>query len=176
MASKKSDTSDSVEMVEMNKSDHISDNGITNVNSSNDDEKYRVSVNVPGDGSCLFCAIVLAFLFPVQDDFIEFPRRLKTLFPELSDGEILDIHNLIKRYNPLDSSQNVFENSTLPNPKMVLWILSNILRTRVVEHMMENRKSFEELIQEAIQTESRWKNESIDSYFKQMVKQFFTAL
>jgi hypothetical protein len=170
MASKKSDTSDSVEMVEMNKSDQISNNGITNVNSSKDDEKYKVSVNVPGDGSCLFWAIILAFLFPVQDDFIDFPRRLKKLFPGLADGKILDIHNLIKRYNPLDSSQNVFENSTL------YVLVTSTLRARVVAHMMKNRKSFEELIQEAIQTESRWKNESIDSYFKQMVKQFFTVI
>jgi hypothetical protein len=40
----------------------------------------RKSVNVPPDGSCLFWAVTLAFLFPVRHDSAEFERRFQKLF------------------------------------------------------------------------------------------------
>ena len=40
----------------------------------------RKSVNVPGDGSCLFWAITLALLFPARSNLAEFERRFKKLF------------------------------------------------------------------------------------------------
>jgi hypothetical protein len=42
----------------------------------------RKSVIVPGDGSCLFWAVTLAFLFPVRHDSAEFERRFEKLFDE----------------------------------------------------------------------------------------------
>jgi hypothetical protein len=172
MASKESNTSDSVEMVEIKKSDKITDNGITNFNSSNKDEKYTVSVNVSGYGNCIFLAMIQAFLFPVKDDdFIQFKSRLAKLFPIIGLEDILDILDLIKKYDPLKATQKVLEKSIMDK------LVTSMLRTRVVKHMKrENIIFFEELIQEAIQTECRWENESIESYFKQMVKQAFTAI
>jgi hypothetical protein len=53
----------------------------TNVASSNaKTNPIRKSVNVPGDGSCLFWAVTLAFLFPVRHDSAEFERRFQKLF------------------------------------------------------------------------------------------------
>jgi hypothetical protein len=47
----------------------------------------RKSVNVPGDGSCLFWAVTLAFLFPVRDDSAEFERRFEKLFDSDVDSK-----------------------------------------------------------------------------------------
>ena len=53
----------------------------TNVASSNAGQNpIRKSVNVPPDGSCLFWAVTLAFLFPVRHDSAEFERRFQKLF------------------------------------------------------------------------------------------------
>jgi hypothetical protein len=53
----------------------------TNVTSTSaETNPIRKSVNVPGDGSCLFWAVTLAFLFPVRHDSAEFERRFQKLF------------------------------------------------------------------------------------------------
>jgi hypothetical protein len=53
----------------------------TNVASSNAGQNpIRKSFNVPPDGSCLFWAVTLAFLFPVRHDSAEFERRFQKLF------------------------------------------------------------------------------------------------
>jgi hypothetical protein len=53
----------------------------TNVTSTSaETNPIRKSVNVPGDGSCLFWAVSLAFLFPVRHDSAEFERRFEKLF------------------------------------------------------------------------------------------------
>jgi hypothetical protein len=43
----------------------------------------RKSVNIPGDGSCLYWAVTLAFLFPVRDDSAEFERRFEKLWEQV---------------------------------------------------------------------------------------------
>jgi hypothetical protein len=53
----------------------------TNVTSTSaETNPIQKSVNIPGDGSCLFWAVTLAFLFPVRHDSAEFERRFKKLF------------------------------------------------------------------------------------------------
>jgi hypothetical protein len=54
----------------------------------------RKSVNVPGDGSCLFWAVTLAFLFPVRDDLAEFERRFEKLFDAKCPSKKLFFNNL----------------------------------------------------------------------------------
>jgi hypothetical protein len=49
----------------------------------------RKSVNVPPDGSCLFWAVTLAFLFPVRHDSAEFERRFEKLFEKSPSKKII---------------------------------------------------------------------------------------
>jgi hypothetical protein len=65
------------------------------------------SVNVPKDGSCLFWAVTLAFLFPVRNDLAEFKGRFKKLF----DSECAGNKHKISNFN----TNNLL---TLLNPRM----------------------------------------------------------
>ncbi len=37
-------------------------------------------IDVAGDGSCLFCAVTLAYLIPIKDDDYVFKKRFEKLF------------------------------------------------------------------------------------------------
>jgi hypothetical protein len=84
--------------------------------------------------------VTLAFLFPVNDTFVEFKKRVTKLFPETSINYD-DIFDCIKLYNPFYLNQNVLQANNQLNE-----LVTETLRTNVVEYMKNKQKKFGRLI------------------------------
>lgn len=60
-------------------------------------EKQKLLVNVPGDGSCLFWSVALAYLTLAKNDNELFKERYKKLSGDENPDELNDVQNYIKR-------------------------------------------------------------------------------
>ncbi|WP_375326528.1 hypothetical protein [Candidatus Tisiphia endosymbiont of Nemotelus uliginosus] len=89
-----------------------------------------VSVDVPGDGSCLFWATALAYLLPVENDSTAFLERFKRLFGEEESGNVRYIRELIRENSPF--SNDIRSDRTLNR------LVTRVLRNRVVDYMLSN--------------------------------------
>ncbi|WP_425383920.1 ankyrin repeat domain-containing protein [Wolbachia endosymbiont (group B) of Anania hortulata] len=89
-------------------------------------------IDVPGDGSCLFWSVALAYLTPVKFDNNKFCKRFYQLF---GDGhDVQTIQRLIQ------GDVHICQND------MLRWLVEKIFRERVVEKM----RSFQEELKDEI--------------------------
>lgn len=120
--------------------------------------KGMVDVDVPGDGSCLYYSVTLAYLLPVlNDEKNEFTTRCKNIFGDtVSDQTIQQAKEFLKSYRDTrtlykDPPRNdFFEN------------LVNIeFRKTVVNYIRQRRNEFEVPLS---QDENRKKYDNFDNY------------
>uniref|UniRef100_A0A905HKW2 OTU domain-containing protein n=1 Tax=Lutzomyia longipalpis TaxID=7200 RepID=A0A905HKW2_LUTLO len=93
------------------------------------------SVNVPGDGNCLFWATALGYLTPVKDNPEVFQQRFIKLFD--TNENIDAVYKWIQAYNPFGEMNT--------NP-ILQDLVTNKLRNKVVDYMMNHRGDYEPYI------------------------------
>ncbi|GBL98430.1 hypothetical protein AVEN_187759-1 [Araneus ventricosus] len=101
-------------------------------------------INVPGDGSCLFWAITLAYLTPVKHNNDAFRERFERLFGGDS-AELLQVQKLIKDHNLLLSVEEIY-NADIFERETLKKLVTEEFRGRVVHKMFSDRDRFEESI------------------------------
>lgn len=84
---------------------------------------FYKAINVPGDGSCLFWSVALAYLTPVKDD-VGFSKRFKKLFGESTSAIVEEVKKLLK------IGENTYEDDKLK------YLITEVFRGRVVNEML----------------------------------------
>lgn len=90
-------------------------------------------VDVPGDGSCLFWSVALAYLTPVKFDDYAFHERFKELFA--SDHDVHSIQRLMQ------SNPNIYEDSTLTQ------LVTKTFRSEVADAVCFSQRRFENKVE-----------------------------
>ncbi|BET30009.1 hypothetical protein wCauBTS_06160 [Wolbachia pipientis] len=119
---------------------------IKRANSSQDNMK---SFTAPGDGSCFFWSVALAYLIPVKDDEQSFSRRYRNLFGDDSDQQFnhnynqrfghppdvlekeAEVRNFLQNYNPLYG---------YPKNDSLEELIRRVFRNRVVDYVSSNQE------------------------------------
>ncbi|OJH30286.1 hypothetical protein Wxf_03241 [Armadillidium vulgare] len=113
------------------------------------DEMLKQQFTAPGDGSCLFWSIALAYLIPVKDDEQKFSKRYRNLFVDDGDQQVnqnnntmlghppdalekeTEVRNFLQRYNP---HYGYPENNSLKE------LIRRVFRKRVVDYVSSNQE------------------------------------
>ncbi|WP_264336646.1 OTU domain-containing protein [Wolbachia endosymbiont (group B) of Chorthippus brunneus] len=94
-------------------------------------------IDVPGDGSCLFWSVTMAYLIPVRNDDALFRQRYEVLFG--NDGTVtqnLDhIRGLVRNLGAANYD-DTFAN-----------LVRNLFRNRVVDHISSYRNEFRDFVE-----------------------------
>ncbi len=85
-------------------------------------------IDVPGDGSCLFWAVALAYLIPVKDNEFRFQKRFKKLFGKKSLARLASVKAKISAYNPYSGEETIYQDETLKE------LISKQFRYRVIDY------------------------------------------
>ncbi|WP_341814104.1 ankyrin repeat domain-containing protein [Wolbachia endosymbiont (group A) of Nomada flava] len=89
-------------------------------------------IDVPGDGSCLFWSVTMAYLIPVRNDDALFRQRYEVLFG--NEGAV--IQNLDRIRNLVRNLSTANYDDTFAN------LVRNVFRNRVVDHISSHRNEF----------------------------------
>ncbi|KAL1490220.1 hypothetical protein ABEB36_012950 [Hypothenemus hampei] len=112
----------------------------SNNNWRHNQQAYFQQIDVPADKNCLFLAVSLAYLIPVQDDDFLFQERYKILF-----GRCTILRNLICDY--MDYVQNLLQNynpfldETINNNRIIRTIIDSF-RNQVVTYIERKKSTF----------------------------------
>ncbi|MFP3022542.1 MAG: ankyrin repeat domain-containing protein, partial [Wolbachia sp.] len=90
-------------------------------------------VDIPGDGSCLFWSVALAYLTPVKFDDYAFHERFKELFA--SDHDVHSIQRLMQ------ANANIYEDSTLRQ------LVTKTFRSEVADAVCFSQRRFENKVE-----------------------------
>ncbi|WP_353272227.1 ankyrin repeat domain-containing protein [Wolbachia endosymbiont (group B) of Alcis repandata] len=90
-------------------------------------------VDVPGDGSCLFWSVALAYLAPVKFDDYAFHERFKELFA--SDHDVHSIQRLMQ------SNANIYEDSVMKQ------LVTKTFRCEVADAICFSQRRFENKVE-----------------------------
>ncbi|WP_419214809.1 OTU domain-containing protein [Wolbachia endosymbiont of Rhagoletis cingulata] len=94
-------------------------------------------IDVPGDGSCLFWSVTMAYLIPVRNDDALFRQRYEVLFG--NEGAV--IQNLDRIRNLVRNLGAANYDDTFAN------LVRNVFRNRVVDHVSSHRNEFRGFIE-----------------------------
>ncbi|WCR59753.1 MAG: Phosphocholine transferase AnkX [Wolbachia endosymbiont of Ctenocephalides felis wCfeF] len=94
-------------------------------------------IDVPGDGSCLFWSVTMAYLIPVRNDDALFRQRYEVLFG--NDGTV--IQNLDHIRGLVRNLGTANYDDTFAN------LVRNVFRNRVVDHISSHRNEFRGFIE-----------------------------
>ncbi|WP_353287786.1 OTU domain-containing protein [Wolbachia endosymbiont (group B) of Gerris lacustris] len=94
-------------------------------------------IDVPGDGSCLFWSVTMAYLIPVRNDDDLFRQRYEVLF----GNERAVIQNLDRIRNLVSNLGAANYDDTFAN------LVRNVFRNRVVDHISSHRNEFRGFIE-----------------------------
>ncbi|MFT4314761.1 MAG: ankyrin repeat domain-containing protein [Wolbachia pipientis] len=119
-------------------------------------------VNVPGDGSCLFWSVALAYLTPVKFDSDTFCERFKELFT--SNYNACPVQRLIQQGNA-----DLYKDNTL------ITLVTRVFRGEVVNAMYLNREVLKNKINMEDFLESRIGDYFTEGIFKERFKSKFSA-
>ncbi|WP_264375514.1 ankyrin repeat domain-containing protein [Wolbachia endosymbiont (group B) of Sphaerophoria taeniata] len=90
-------------------------------------------VDIPGDGSCLFWSVALAYLTPVKFDDYAFHERFKELFA--SDHDVHSIQRLMQ------SNANIYEDSVMRR------LVTKTFRCEVADEVCFSQRRFENKVE-----------------------------
>ncbi len=93
-------------------------------------------IDVPGDGSCLFWSVTMAYLIPVRNNDALFRRRYKALFG--NEGAV--IQNLDRIRNLVRNLSTANYNDTFAN------LVRNVFRNRVVDYIRDHENEFRDFV------------------------------
>ncbi|WP_425386495.1 OTU domain-containing protein [Wolbachia endosymbiont (group A) of Barypeithes pellucidus] len=94
-------------------------------------------IDVPGDGSCLFWSVTMAYLIPVRNDDALFRQRYKALF---GNGE--DVTKNLDRIRGL-----VRNLSTADYDDAFVNLVRNVFRNRVVDYIRDHENEFRDFVE-----------------------------
>ncbi|MCJ7454496.1 MAG: OTU family ubiquitin thioesterase, partial [Wolbachia endosymbiont of Homalodisca vitripennis] len=102
-----------------------------------DSESRFKRIDVPGDGSCLFWSVTMAYLIPVRNNDALFQRRYEALFGNEGDvTQSLDhIRGLVRNLSTADYD-DTFVN-----------LVRNVFRNRVVNYISAHENEFRNFIE-----------------------------
>ncbi|WP_264731176.1 OTU domain-containing protein [Wolbachia endosymbiont (group A) of Sphaerophoria taeniata] len=100
--------------------------------SNSESESRFKRIDVPGDGSCLFWSVTMAYLIPVRNDDALFRQRYEVLFG--NEGAV--IQNLDRIRNLVRNLSTANYDDTFAN------LVRNVFRNRVVDHISSHRNEF----------------------------------
>nr|WP_253308677.1 ankyrin repeat domain-containing protein [Rickettsia endosymbiont of Ceutorhynchus assimilis] len=119
--------------------------------------KYR-KIDVPGDNSCLFWAVTLAYLTPVKDDHNVFKTRFQKLFGH--QNQLSTIQKCIQKYDHNIPNNDIFKN-----------LVTQDFRNMVCDYIADNKKRFnfqDPLFNKSSNDELNYKE--LESHIQQMRK------
>ncbi|WP_206663913.1 ankyrin repeat domain-containing protein [Wolbachia endosymbiont of Laodelphax striatellus] len=122
----------------------------------------RKEVNVPGDGSCLFWSVALAYLTPVKFDNDTFCERFKKLFTSKYNARLTQ--RLIQQVNA-----DLYKDNTL------IMLVTRVFRDEVANAMYSNREVLKNKISMEDFLESHSGNHFTEGIFKEKFKSKFSA-
>ncbi|MFP3018735.1 MAG: OTU domain-containing protein, partial [Candidatus Tisiphia sp.] len=94
-------------------------------------------IDVPGDGSCLFWSITMAYLIPVRNDNALFRQRYEVLFG--NEGAVT---------RDLDHIRNLVQNLSAANyDDTFANLVRNVFRNRVVDYIGSHRNEFRDFVE-----------------------------
>ncbi|MFP3021726.1 MAG: OTU domain-containing protein, partial [Wolbachia sp.] len=94
-------------------------------------------IDVPGDGSCLFWSVTMAYLIPVRNDDALFRQRYEALFG--NEGAVTQ---------NLDHIRGLVRNlSTANYDDTFANLVRNVFRNRVVDHISSHRNEFRNFVE-----------------------------
>ncbi len=94
-------------------------------------------IDVPGDGSCLFWSVTMAYLIPVRNDDALFRQRYEVLFGD--EGAVIQ---------DLDRIRNLVRNlSTANYDDTFANLVRNVFRNRVVDHISSHESEFRNFVE-----------------------------
>ncbi|WP_425385308.1 OTU domain-containing protein [Wolbachia endosymbiont (group B) of Schoenobius gigantella] len=94
-------------------------------------------IDVPGDGSCLFWSVTMAYLIPVRNDDALFRQRYEVLFG--NEGAV--IQNLDRIRNLVRNLSTANYDDTFAN------LVRNVFRNRVVDHISSHESEFRNFVE-----------------------------
>ncbi len=94
-------------------------------------------IDVPGDGSCLFWSVTMAYLIPVRNDDALFRQRYEVLFG--NEGAV--IQNLDRIRNLVRNLSTANYDDTFAN------LVRNVFRNRVVDYIRDNENKFRDFVE-----------------------------
>ncbi|WP_353285220.1 ankyrin repeat domain-containing protein [Wolbachia endosymbiont (group A) of Beris morrisii] len=105
--------------------------------SNSESESRFKRIDVPGDGSCLFWSVTMAYLIPVRNNDALFRRRYKALFgnKEAVIQNLDHIRGLVRNLGTANYD-DTFAN-----------LVRNVFRNRVVDHISSHRNEFRGFIE-----------------------------
>nr|WP_253309125.1 ankyrin repeat domain-containing protein [Rickettsia endosymbiont of Ceutorhynchus assimilis] len=94
-------------------------------------------IDVPGDNSCLFWSVTMAYLIPVRNDDALFRQRYAALFgnEEAVTRDLDHIRDLVRNLSTA-SYDDTFAN-----------LVRNVFRNRVVDHISSHRNEFKDFVE-----------------------------
>ncbi|WP_353286404.1 hypothetical protein [Wolbachia endosymbiont (group A) of Crataerina pallida] len=94
-------------------------------------------IDVPGDNSCLFWSVTMAYLIPVRNDDALFRQRYEVLFG--NEGAVIQnsdrIRNLVRNLSAADYD-DTFAN-----------LVRNVFRNRVVDYIRDHENEFRNFVE-----------------------------
>ncbi|WP_341812958.1 ankyrin repeat domain-containing protein [Wolbachia endosymbiont (group A) of Cephus spinipes] len=105
--------------------------------SNSESESRFKRIDVPGDGSCLFWSVTMAYLIPVRNDDALFRQRYEVLFG--NEGAV--IQNLDRIRNLVRNLSTANYDDTFAN------LVRNVFRNRVVDHISSHRNEFRDFVE-----------------------------
>ncbi|WP_341794403.1 hypothetical protein [Rickettsia endosymbiont of Rhinocyllus conicus] len=123
--------------------------------------KYR-KIDVPGDDSCLFWAVALAYLTPVKDDHNVFKTRFRKLFGH--QNQLSTIQKCIQKYDHNIPNNDIFKN-------LMSSLVTQDFRKMVCDYISDNKKRFnfqDPLFNKSSNDELNYKE--LESHIQQMRK------
>ncbi|MFP3019895.1 MAG: OTU domain-containing protein [Wolbachia sp.] len=104
---------------------------------SDDDRSRFIKVDVPGDGSCLFWSVTMAYLIPVRNDDALFSQRYEALF---GNGEAITQN--------LDHVRGLVRNLGAANyDDTFANLVRNVFRNRVVDYIRDHENEFRDFVE-----------------------------
>ncbi|WP_265018042.1 ankyrin repeat domain-containing protein [Wolbachia endosymbiont (group A) of Coremacera marginata] len=94
-------------------------------------------IDVPGDGSCLFWSVTMAYLIPVRNDDALFRQRYEVLF----GNERAVIQNLDRIRNLVSNLGAANYDDTFAN------LVRNVFRNRVVDYIRDRENEFRDFVE-----------------------------
>ncbi|WP_353272555.1 ankyrin repeat domain-containing protein [Wolbachia endosymbiont (group A) of Urophora cardui] len=94
-------------------------------------------IDVPGDGSCLFWSVTMAYLIPVRNDDDLFRQRYEVLFG--NEGAVIQNLDLIRNLVRNLSTANY--DDTFAN------LVRNVFRNRVVDYIRDHENEFRDFVE-----------------------------
>ncbi|WP_353273173.1 OTU domain-containing protein [Wolbachia endosymbiont (group A) of Portevinia maculata] len=94
-------------------------------------------IDVPGDGSCLFWSVTMAYLIPVRNDDALFRQRYEVLFG--NEGAV--IQNLDRIRNLVRNLSTANYDDTFAN------LVRNVFHNRVVDHISSHESEFRNFVE-----------------------------